>query len=92
MEKFLLGIRVGTRETATCSFGGAQEIQFRALVAGLPGARCGRESNHPALLTLSKGEAIFGQRIGTVYLMPFPFQPQILFRISAQVMSMVTGR
>jgi hypothetical protein len=90
MEKLLLGIRAGTREIATCSFGGAQEIQFRALVAGLPGMRCGRESNHPALLTLSKGEAIFGQRIRTVYLMPF--QPQTLFRISAQVMSMVTGR
>src|SRR3984885_16259492 len=35
------------------------------------------------------GKTIFGQRIRTVYLMPC--QPQSLFRMSAQVMSMVTS-
>jgi hypothetical protein len=61
MEKFLLGTGAGKGEVATCSLGGVQEIQFRALAAGLPGVRCGRDSNHPALLTLSKAK-LFSDR------------------------------
>jgi len=58
MKKLLLA---GKGEIATCSLGGAQKIQFRALVAGLPGVRCGRESNLAALLTLSKAK-LFSDR------------------------------
>jgi hypothetical protein len=56
-----LELGTGKWEMTTCSLGGAQEIQFRALADGLAGVRCARESNHPALLTLGEAK-LFSDR------------------------------
>jgi hypothetical protein len=66
MEKLLLGIGTRKGEIATCSLGGAQRDSISRI--GCRVTRCEmRQRKQPSGFAYSEqGEAIFGQRIGTV--------------------------
>src|SRR5277367_1944267 len=90
MEKLLLGIGAGKRRDSNVQPWWRTRDSISRI--GCQVTRCEmRQRKQPSGFAYSEqGEAIFGQRIRTVCLMPC--QPQTLFRTSAQVMSMVTGR